>query len=471
VYISGKKRFLFAAALLVGATAQVSSAKAQQDLTALQRAAQFGISDIRGVGYIPGPDGPQKPIDPSFGTGDPLPYFKNVLQTYEPNRSTPYCQPHDPPYQTCHPLDATYTIYYDSDFYNADFKLLWGNPGGSEVGRNDLGRYKSELNANFVYLYDWNQNTNQRDHIPFLDYAHSLGMKVTIAISNYTYEIMCGRVGGVTDWKSGVKSEFNEVYANGSTKPHPAAGVLKIFNEYDGSVCENPDFVAQVALYWKQLEEARGVPDADRMPIIFPTTFGIKNRLAGGAGLDVFNAINSTSGLGLSFWKARVVFATNPFNDGPFMKNWLDTDLPNWFAIHNIPADTPVMFGEYGRSSDESNPPTEAGQAAWVKGQFDKVYLPKKPAGFLGAVAFINEYRFWLKPPEPNFALTDFNRGGGTWNKPPAKYVHHQLYQNPNARQGSKWDAYYQVDPQKPRPAYCEIAKVYFGIETPPTCP
>jgi hypothetical protein len=446
-----------AVALFLAATAPLSATKAQAELTAMQRAEQFGVSDIRGIGYIPGPAGPAKPIDPSFCPGNPLPYFQDKLQTYKPD-GTPYGM-----------LEAKYTIYYDSDFYNADFEPLWGSP---TVGRDDLGRYSTELNANFVYLYDWNPDTAQRNHLPFLDRAASLGMRVAIPISNYTYRIMCGEIDGVTDWKSRVMQEFNEVYANGSTKPHPAAGMLKIFNEYDNnSRCKNgADFVAQAALYWKQLEDARGVPDAQRMPIIFPVTFAIKNGVAGGAGLSAFNAITSLPGLGLDFWKARVIYATNPFNDATFMKRWIDTDLPNWFAVHNIPIDTPVMFGEYGHSSDESTPPTEAGQALFVKGQFDAMYLPKKPAGFLGAVAFINEYRFWLKPPEPNYALTDFGKGGGSWNRPASTYVKDQKYRNPNGG-GAFWDASYQVDPQKPRPAYCEIAKVFFGAGTPPACP
>lgn len=464
--LSSSRTSLFAAASLLAATVQLPAANAQSDLTATQRAAQFGISDIRGVSYIPGPAGPAQPVDPSFGLGSPLPYFINTLQTYKPDGEL-YCQPHNPP-TPCLPLNATYTIYYNSDFYNADFEPLWGSPG---IGRDDLGRFTFELNANFVYLYDWNQNTQFRNHIPFLDYAHAKALHVTIPISNYTYQIMCGEIPDVTDWKSGVTSEFNEVYANELTTPHPAAGVLKIFNEYDVSNCKNADFVAQVALYWKQLEDARSVPDARRLPIIFPVTFGIANGIAGGGGLSAFDAITKTAGLGLDFWKARVIYATNPFNDGAFMKTWITTDLPNWFATHSIPADTPVMFGEYGRSSDESTPPTEAGQAAFVKAQFDAMYLPSKPAGFLGAAAFVNEYRFWLKPPEPNFALTDFGQGGGTWNQPAALYVQHQKYQNTNAPIGQLWDAYYQVDPQKPRPAYCEIAKVFYGAATPPACP
>jgi hypothetical protein len=329
---------------------------------------------------------------------------------------------------------------------------------------------RASLNANFVHLYDWNSvDPGFRNHKPFLDYASSLGLHVTISISNYTYQIICGEASG--DWKANVVGVFNLVYANQSTTPHPAAGVLKIFNEYDASVCKKAEHVAQVAAYWKQLEDNRGVPDGQRLPIIFPVTFGEKNGLPGGAVLDVFDAIKNDSALGLAFWQARVIFATNPFNPGTFMKNWMTTTLPNWFATKGIPTNTPVMFTEYGRSSDEANPSDDAGQATYVKEQFESMYLPSMPTNFLGASAFVNEYRFWLQKPEPNFAVTEFNKGGGSWNMPSTLQIQNQSYQNPNAPMGTLWTAYYQVDPQQPRPAYCEIGKVFFGMNTPPACP
>ena len=291
------------------------------------------------------------------------------------------------------------------------------------------------------------------------------GLRVTIPISNYTYGLMCSS----GNWQATIRGVFKDVYGNGST-PHSAAGMLKIFNEYDVSNCQNAQYVAQAALYWKQLEDGANVPDAQRLPIIFPVTWSIQNGIPGGAVLSAFNAIKNNPGLGLAFWQARVVYATNPFNPGTEVYNWITTALPSWFQQHGIPSNTPVMFTEYGRSSDQSTPPNQAGQAEYVKGQFEAMYTNGKPKPnyFLGATAFVNEYRFWLDPPEPNFALTDFNKGGGTWNKPAAMYVHHQRYKNPNGG-GALWDAYYQVDLQQPRPAYCEIAKVFLATVQP--CP
>lgn len=446
--------------------AALPTAAVQADMTAMERAHRFGLSDIRGIAYIPGPQGPEKPLDPRFG--GVLPYFQGEIQTYD-LQGNPYYQPGDPNNPKAK-LNAKYTIYYDSDFYNADFRQLWGKdaPGGVDrQGRDDLGRYKVELNANFIHLYDWTTSRKLRNHDPFLTYADQLDMHVTIPISNYTYKIICGSESG--NWQENVKQVFRDIYEDDRI-PDPAAGVLKIFNEFDGSECQRADLVAQIALYWKDLEDQRNIPDRNRLPIIFPVTFSIKYGLPGGAVLDVFNAIIAEPRLGLDFWKARVIYATNPFNDGPFMRNWIESDLPAWFMGRNIPTNTPVMFTEYGRSLNESNPPTETGQAEWVKDQFQSMWRPSKPAYFLGACAFVNEYRFWLAAPEPNFALTDFNRGGGAWNKPRVTYIMTEKYQNPNAPMGERWEAKYQVDPQKPRPAYCEVARIY-GAPSSGDCP
>lgn len=445
----------------IAATVLSATAARAADLTAAQRAAEFGISDIRGVAYIPGPQGPAKPIDPGLYSAtckNGLPYFTGTLQTYTCTGAR---------YQK---LAATYTIYYDSDFYNADFQPLWGTSNPS--GRDDLRRFKSELNANFMHLYDWQPDSSLRNHHPFLNYAHSLGMRVTIPISNYILQTMCNNQQN-PNWQELVSWVFQDIYDQPQPgKIDPAAGVLSIFNEYDLNPCPNKTpaapYVAQVALYWKQLEDAKGVPDNQRLPIIFPVSFTTTYNLPGGAVLDAFKAIMATfpPGQGLTFWNERVLYATNPFNSGSFMSTWLTTTLPAWFKKNGIPTSTPVMFTEYGYSSAN-----DADQASWVSEQFQAVYLPKKPANFLGACAFVNEYRFWLEAPQPNYALMNFNQGPGTWNEPATMYVHTQQYQNPNAQLGVLWTANYQIDPQKPRPAYCEIGKVFYGSKTPPPCP
>jgi hypothetical protein len=100
-------------------------------MTALERAKMFGLDDLRGIAYKPGPlaiDGTRNPQKQGGA------YFENIQGA----------------------LNVKYTMYYDSDFYNSDFDRLWS---GSNGGRDDLRRFKEQLNVNFVHLYDWNAGT------------------------------------------------------------------------------------------------------------------------------------------------------------------------------------------------------------------------------------------------------------------------------------------------------------------------
>src|SRR5271170_1716244 len=99
-------------------------------ISAIERCKKFGLDDIRGIGYKPGPRG----IDGGEGPGkESGSYFENIKDGVE----------------------VKYSIYYDSDFYNVDFEKLWG-----KAGRDDLRRFKEQLNVNFVHLYDWNPGIN-----------------------------------------------------------------------------------------------------------------------------------------------------------------------------------------------------------------------------------------------------------------------------------------------------------------------
>jgi hypothetical protein len=55
------------------------------------------------------------------------------------------------------------------------------------------------------------------------------------------------------------------------------------------------------------------VPDENRMPIIFPVTFGISNGIPGGGMLPAWQAVRDNSCLGEAFWRDRIIYATNPF--------------------------------------------------------------------------------------------------------------------------------------------------------------
>jgi hypothetical protein len=481
-----------AASLLLPAAFLTSATAQQNPLSAKARAAKFGLSDIRGIAYHPGPplrgcastvahkcemESGYKPlpVDPKFGKY-PLPFFLDSLSTYDTQGNK------------VQDLKQDYTIYYDADFYNKDFQALWGpREGNGPWRRDDLARFHYQLGANFVHLYDWNPVETSRDHGPFLDYAAKLGMRVTVPISNDTLRIMClppNQRKSWENWENNVTQVFNTIYKNGTT-PHAAAGVLKIFNEFNVSQCKNPDYVAEVAYKWKQLEDSRvvngqtqTVPDGQRLPIIFPVTFGDSNGFPGGDVTLAFKAIIKKFGNqdGLAFWQQRVIYATNPFTKGDFALKWLG-DLPAKLKNNGIPPDTPVMFTEYG-TDKYGDWKDEDAQAAFVKSQFESVYLTNgkylKPGNFLGAAAFISNYRHWWSGDEPLYGLMNYRQVGraGRWGSEPSNPRNETVeYWNPIGQ--ARWSATYQVEIQRPRKAYCAIMNVFWrsGTFQPPTCP
>lgn len=81
----------------------------------------------------------------------------------------------------------------DSDFATAAFQGLWGTVHGK--GRNDLQTIKN-AGFNTVRLYNWGPSREGRNangqadgkydaHLPFLNDAQSLGLKVIVPVSNY----------------------------------------------------------------------------------------------------------------------------------------------------------------------------------------------------------------------------------------------------------------------------------------------
>lgn len=81
--------------------------------------------------------------------------------------------------------------FFDSDLTAANFQAVWGQSGG--CGRNDL-QTMADAGVNLVRLYDYNYQRGSTEwttagdgHIPFLDLAQSLGIKVIIPVSNYNF--------------------------------------------------------------------------------------------------------------------------------------------------------------------------------------------------------------------------------------------------------------------------------------------
>lgn len=397
-------------------------------MTALERSKYFGVANIRGMAYHPGP--------------------KNYTKTA--------------------PKDS---LYGRSDFYNNIFTQLWStesNEDGTQ-GRGDLLRFKEQLGINFIHCYDWSNPIIQSDgsgnkfkllvHEPFFKACNDLGMKITIPISNYIYELMSE--GKSSDAQNLVLEILNEV----GNVPNPAAGMIKIFNEYELSYDRNPKHVVDV-LQWIANWDAREPKDTCHLPIMVCTSFGVQDGIEGaGCMRAVYDEMMQRSAFGpwtpAQFWKERLIFATNPQREGSAIADYLEKRLPAYWAGHNIPA-PPVMFTELGSSIEQTG--SEESQAKWMSDQI----AVSKPGGsngnMLGACVFLNEERPWEKGAEKTFGVMRFGKDTD-WGRPSAdgwaktKYP----YWDPKGWWWGK-DATYPVEQQAPKPNYASVAKAWAGM-------
>ena len=169
------------------------------------------------------------------------------------------------------PSDYPQAAYYDSDFFNGDFKGIWGDDGQAGA-RRDLADFAGDR-INLLHLYNW--NPQRPDHASFLDAAAQNGIKVMIPISNFTAQTITGTTGCATCGKGYqaaydlVRQIFRQVYTG--TTPHPAAAMWAIYNEYDLNGI-NPVDVAFVVQAILALEDEAGIPPENRLPITSPVS-------------------------------------------------------------------------------------------------------------------------------------------------------------------------------------------------------
>jgi len=311
------------------------------------------------------------------------------------------------------PFNQFNAVYYDTDFYNSDFAALWGPDGG---GRNDLLTMKN-AGINFLHIYNWNPG---RNHTPFLDAVKASGMKVMIPISNYTNCLIVGNcqgvnVGSYQNAFTNIQNIFNQIYPGSSTTAHPAAAMWGIYNEYDKNTVDpvNVAFVVQALI---KLENDRGVPAANRLPITVPVSFATRTAaefakfgqqqppffqaaeqlykqikpaldVPGGvlAQIALYTAFERAQQQGTTsyggvpvaampadFWTTRYLASVNPFETGLVNKEYItdanqfQSAFPGTTAWNALP---PLFYTEMGINIGGANPQTTDGQAAWVLGQ------------------------------------------------------------------------------------------------------
>ena len=214
---------------------------------------------------------------------------------------------------TCHFPDGC--KYFDSDFYNSDFKLLWG-PGG----RNDL-KTLGDIHANNLHLYDW---STCRDHKSFLDHAQANGLTVWVPFSNYNVADPSARRANIED----IVREIYGLQGNSGRKTHhPAAVIWGIGNEYDinGYPAAN---VAQVVRIIVDLEKNAGIPDSEKLVFTSPVSFAAYPGHPA-AIEQILRLQQAFIAAGLSdVWYTRFMASTATTNDADFMNNYITNVFP-----------------------------------------------------------------------------------------------------------------------------------------------
>lgn len=271
--------------------------------------------------------------------------------------------------------------YFDSDFTNSDFPLLWGRSNG---GRGDIHNFASDLKVNFLHLYDWSvppypgqqPGQYQRSHLSFLDECASNNIKVFIPVSNYFLEQL-HQGNDVTPF---IKAMVTEVY-NGGISPHKAAGIWGIGNEFDLAGGFSVTDVAKMIQILVNVEASLNIPPSALLPITAPVSFAdpTGENIPGIVAIKNLHGALKAANLE-SVWDTRFIASTNPQNDGNYIKNYIDVTFPSYYSR------LPFFFAEMGVPiKADSTVNNEEKQAEWVLSQLQNA-TPRN--NFLGACVF-----------------------------------------------------------------------------------
>ncbi len=214
--------------------------------------------------------------------------------------------------------------YFDTDFANSDFSLLWGSPG-----RNDLDTIRTGLKMNFIALYDWSGGFC-RNHTPFLNAAWNGGtnpLKVTIPISNFNVQTAFDPV-----TRSNILSILYQAYglnANGGGTPkiNPAVSMWRIGNEVQKNGIA-PKNAAEVAKIIVNFEKDKRIPNNQQLVFTSDVDFGILNSQQPGIfQLLALKAAFINAGLS-DIWYRRFIASINTTKPRPVHRQLRQKCLP-----------------------------------------------------------------------------------------------------------------------------------------------
>ena len=282
-------------------------------------------------------------------------------------------------------------IYFGSDIARREVGSLWGKRSNLTQScdpycRDDLQKMK-DMGINLIRLYDWDP---RNDHSQFLNYAHQLGIKVVVPISNWLPKQ------GPDVWDEQIPDYLKyENFGNeGETDWHPAVAGVIVSNELDredGGIYYS-NAIGLVA-HMIQAIDKKGYSKS--VPVGIPVTFTQDNSIPGS--LPAWHSFDRfVNDPRLAGMKDRLMLCPNTYNSGPELyKNFAGLNQ-GWVPLTYARYGVPILFTEIGQTrSGNSN------VAAYVKEQLTRSleYQKANPDQLLGVAHFQFDDKVWKQTP------------------------------------------------------------------------
>lgn len=282
----------------------------------------------------------------------------------------------------------THVIYFGSDIARKEVASLWGTQSNLSVScapycRDDLQTLKG-MGINLIRLYDWDP---RNDHSQFLDYAHSLGIKVVVPISNWLPQNP-----GAWDAQVPLYFKFGNYGNSAGTDWHPAVAGVIISNELDNSDAQYSQAIGLVARF---LQEADKQGFGTSVPVGIPITFVPRGAPYGPGGQNMpgWNQFNKLlTDPRTAHYRDRLMLCSNTYNSKDYLFANAESTGQGWVQLTYQQFGTPILFTEIGYSRVKSDYTPD-----YIKDQLEGVltYQKAHPEQILGACHFQFSDKVW----------------------------------------------------------------------------
>ena len=282
----------------------------------------------------------------------------------------------------------THVIYFGSDIARKEVASLWGNQSYLSQScapycRDDL-KTLTGMGINLIRLYDWDP---RNDHSQFLDYAHKLGIKVVVPISNWLPQNP-----GAWDAQVPLYFKFGNYGNSAGSDWHPAVAGVIISNELDNDDAAYGQAIGLVARF---LQEADKQGFSTSVPVGIPVTFVPRGApyAPGGQNMPGWNQFSKLlTDPRTAPYRDRLMLCPNTYNSKDYLFADAESTGQGWVQLTYQQFGAPILFTEIGYSRVKSDYTPN-----YIKDQLEGVltYQKAHPEQILGACHFQFSDKVW----------------------------------------------------------------------------